>query len=81
MNNVLFYHFLKKLLCVNSEMCIKVGGLRPVQQPRSYWDGSSALSLVGLEPTEVTAYEKMPNLLTTKPLRTSEMYIKHCYNG
>ena len=26
-------------------------------QPGSYWDRSSALSLVGLEPTEVTAYD------------------------
>ena len=36
----------------------KVGGfLRPVQQPGSYWDRSSELPLVGLEPTEVTAYD------------------------
>ena len=31
--------------------------LRPVQQPGSYWDRSSELPLVGLEPTEVTAYD------------------------
>ena len=36
---------------------VEVGVLRPVQQPVSYWDRSSALSLVGLEPTEVTAYD------------------------
>ena len=36
---------------------VKVGVLRPVQQPRSYWDRSSELPLVGLEPTEVTAYD------------------------
>ena len=35
----------------------KVGVLRPVQQPGSYWDRSSELPLVGLEPTEVTAYD------------------------
>ena len=36
---------------------VKVGFLRPVQQPGSYWDRSSQLPLVGLEPTEVTAYD------------------------
>ena len=36
---------------------VKVGFLRPVQQPGSYWDRSSELPLVGLEPTEVTAYD------------------------
>ena len=36
---------------------IKFGVLRPVQQPGSYWDRSSELPLVGLEPTEVTAYD------------------------
>ena len=35
----------------------KVGVLRPVQQPGSYWDRSSEVPLVGLEPTEVTAYD------------------------
>ena len=30
---------------------VKVGVLRPVQQPGSYWDRSSELPLVGLEPT------------------------------
>ena len=34
---------------------VKVGVLRPFQQPGSYWDKSSALPLVGLEPTEVRA--------------------------
>ena len=36
---------------------VKVGVLRPFQQPGSYWDRSSELPLVGLEPTEVTAYD------------------------
>ena len=36
---------------------VKVGVLRPVQQLGSYWDRSSELPLVGLEPTEVTAYD------------------------
>ena len=36
---------------------VKVGVLRPVQQPGSYWDRSSELPLVGLEPTVVTAYD------------------------
>ena len=36
---------------------VKVGVLRPVQQPGSYWDRSSELPLVGLEPKEVTAYD------------------------
>ena len=36
---------------------VKVGVLRPVQQPGSCWDRSSELPLVGLEPTEVTAYD------------------------
>ena len=40
---------------VNPGMSVaKVGVLRPVQQPGSYWDRSSELPLVGLEPTEVT---------------------------
>ena len=39
---------------------VKVGVLRPVQQPGSYWDRSSELPLVGLEPTEVTAYDYYP---------------------
>ena len=29
----------------------------PFKQPGSYWDRSSELPLVGLEPTEVTAYD------------------------
>ena len=43
-------------LTLKSNM-VKVGVLRPVQQPGSYWDRSSELPLVGLEPTEVTAYD------------------------
>ena len=51
-----------KLLVLNSTFIgqrskVKVGVLRPVQQPGSYWDRSSELPLVGLEPTEVTAYD------------------------
>ena len=37
------------------EVKVKAGVLRPVQQPGSYWDRSSALPPVGLEPTDVTA--------------------------
>ena len=44
-----------KLLTVKVK--VKVGVLCPVQQPGSYWDRSSELPLVGLEPTEVTAYD------------------------
>ena len=40
-----------------NESQIKFGVLSPVQQPGSYWDRSSELPLVGLEPTEVTAYD------------------------
>ena len=36
---------------------VKVGVLRPVQQPGSYMDKSSALPLVGLEPQEMAAYD------------------------
>ena len=31
---------------------VKGGVLRPVQQPGSYWDRSSAMPLVGVEPTQ-----------------------------
>ena len=31
---------------------VKVGVLHPIQQPGPYWDRSSALSLVGVEPTQ-----------------------------
>ena len=31
----------------------KVGVLRPIKQKWSYWDRSSALSLMGLEPTQI----------------------------
>ena len=34
---------------------VKVGILSPIQQPETYWDRFSAMPLVGLEPTEVTA--------------------------
>ena len=46
----------KYILCTQRSK-VKVGVLRPVQQPGSYWDRSSELPLVGLEPTEVTAYD------------------------
>ena len=46
------------LLVITSKWTkVKVGVLRPVQQPGSYLDRSSELPLVGLEPTEVTAYD------------------------
>ena len=45
------------LLNIKNWSKVKVGVLRPVQQPGSYWDRSSELPLVGLEPTEVTAYD------------------------
>ena len=48
------------VISLNFQKClfkVKVGVLRPVQQPGSYWDRSSELPLVGLEPTEVTAYD------------------------
>ena len=51
----LFLLMLLKLLVLWSK--VKVGVLHPVQQPGSYWDRSSELPLVGLEPTEVTAYD------------------------
>ena len=38
-------------------VCVKVLVSYPLQQPGSYWDRSSALPLVGLNPTEVTAYD------------------------
>ena len=50
---------LNKMMCytILNSTKVKVGVLRPVQQPGSYWDRSSELPLVGLEPTEVTAYD------------------------
>ena len=46
---------MKDLKNTSTESKVKVGVLRPVQQPGSYWNRSSELPLVGLEPTEVTA--------------------------
>ena len=54
---ILVYHFEEFYNVFISWSKVKVGVLRPVQQPGSYWDRSSALPLVGLEPTEVTAYD------------------------
>ena len=45
------------IILFESGFKVKVGVLRPVQQPGSYWDRSSELPLVGLEPTEVTAHD------------------------
>ena len=45
------------LSCTCTLCTVKVGVSHPVQQPGSYWDRSSVLPLVGLEPTEVTAYD------------------------
>ena len=48
-------------LPTNKLVKVKVGVLCPVRQPGGggggYWERSSALSLMGLEPTEVTAYD------------------------
>ena len=52
-NNFLFHNALLQIAVTLIK--VKVGVLRPVQQPGSYWDRSSELPLVGLEPTEVTA--------------------------
>ena len=49
--------YLQSLFLLGQRSKVKVGVLRPVQQPGSYWDRSSELPLVGLEPTEVTAYD------------------------
>ena len=49
------YSWYDSMACRRSK--VKVGVLRPVQQPGSYWDRSTELPLVGLEPTEVTAYD------------------------
>ena len=59
---------------------VKVGVSHPVQQPGSYWDRSSALLLVGVEPTKVTAYDQIPNLLTTRTLRTLAKLSNSCQN-
>ena len=56
-----YYHAYRSGNTFNEFLCVvlgsKLGVLRPVQQPGSYWDRSSELPLVGLEPTEVTAYD------------------------
>ena len=44
-------------MCCLNKVKIKIGVSRPVKQPGLYWDRSLALALVGLEPTEVTAYD------------------------
>ena len=53
------YYFI--YIVLNSFNCklgkVTVGVLHPVQQQGSYWDRSSELPLVRLEPTEVTAYD------------------------
>ena len=51
------WHLFSLLSTLGHRSKVKVGVLRPVQQPGSYWDRSSELPLVGLEPTEVTAYD------------------------
>ena len=53
-----FHLYLESLNALTKQRSkVKVGVLSPVQQPGSYWDRSSELPLVGLEPTEVTAYD------------------------
>ena len=52
---------------------IKVVVLHAIQQSGSYWDRSSALSLMGVEPTLfiLSTIYQMPNLLiTTRPWNT-----------
>ena len=44
--------FLIKIECVKQRSKVKVGVLCPVQQPGLYSDRSSALSLVGVTPTQ-----------------------------
>ena len=51
------YRLLIHFMALSATGKVKVGVLRPVQQPGSYWDRSSELPLVGLKPTEVTAYD------------------------
>ena len=62
MHTEVVIHLMNAYVWCWSKICgsldkVKVGVLRPVQQPGSYWDRSSELPLVGLEPTEVTAYD------------------------
>ena len=45
------------ILDVDNSMQSQNWVLHPVQQTGSCWDSSSALPLVGLKPTEVTAYD------------------------
>ena len=52
-----FTHSIHIIETPSRKVKVKVGVLRPVQQPGSYWDRSSELPLVGLEPTEVAAYD------------------------
>ena len=56
--HVTIYHFNAK---------VKIWVLRPVQQPGSYLDRPSALSLPGVKNTVVTTCVWIPNLLTTRP--------------
>ena len=48
---------------------VAVTVLHPVQQSGFYCSQTTALPLVEIKPTEVTACDKMPNLLTRRPMR------------
>ena len=49
------YHLTLKATKMSQVFKVKVGVLFPIEQPGSYWDMTSVLSLLRLEPTEVTA--------------------------
>ena len=49
------------LTCLHAKF--KVGVLRHIQQPGSYWDRSSSLSLVGIE--AYISWETLPSILIT----------------
>ena len=54
-----------------SDMKFKVGVLCLPRQPGQYWDRSSAFATCGSQTqTQVTACDQMPNVLTTRSLRT-----------
>ena len=58
--------YILKHRLLETKVKVKVGVLRPVQQPGSYWDRSSVLAH-----TEVTVCGLKPYLFTTRPSRTS----------
>ena len=60
---------------------VKVGVLRPIQQPGSYWNRSTALPLVGVEPTHrgnrLCLDAKLANHLAPEDLDVSFRYFKY----